>query len=111
MTAGLNKGEARNALARAVFFNRLGELRDRSYEDQMNRAGGLALLTAAIALWNAAHLPVAVEELRSKGEHVPEEMLGHLSPLGWEHITLTGTYCWDLAAPPYLNDLLNAHAR
>jgi TnpA family transposase len=28
--AGLNKGEARNALARAVFFNRLGEIRDRS---------------------------------------------------------------------------------
>jgi TnpA family transposase len=29
--AGLNKGEARNALARAVFFNRLGEMRDRSF--------------------------------------------------------------------------------
>jgi hypothetical protein len=28
--AGLNKGEARNALARAVFFNRLGELRDQA---------------------------------------------------------------------------------
>jgi len=28
--AGLNKGEARNALAWAVFFNRLGEIRDRS---------------------------------------------------------------------------------
>jgi TnpA family transposase len=28
--AGLNKGEARNALARAVFFNRLGEIRDYS---------------------------------------------------------------------------------
>ena len=27
--AGLNKGEARNALARAVFFHRLGEVRDR----------------------------------------------------------------------------------
>jgi TnpA family transposase len=66
VTAGPNKGEARNALARAVFFNRLGESRDRSYEDQMNHAGGLALLTAAIALWNAAHLPVAVEELRSR---------------------------------------------
>ena len=26
---GLNKGEAKNALARAVFFNRLGEIRDR----------------------------------------------------------------------------------
>ncbi len=30
--AGLNKGEARNSLARAVFFNRLGEIRDRSFE-------------------------------------------------------------------------------
>jgi hypothetical protein len=29
---GLNKGEAQNALARAVFFNRLGELRDRTSE-------------------------------------------------------------------------------
>ena len=32
VNAGLNKGEAKNALARAVFFNRLGELRDRSLE-------------------------------------------------------------------------------
>ena len=46
--AGLNKGEAHNALARAVYFNRLGELRDRSYEDQQGRASGLALLCAAI---------------------------------------------------------------
>jgi TnpA family transposase len=30
---GLNKGEAKNALARAVFFNRLGELRDRTHEN------------------------------------------------------------------------------
>ena len=39
--AGLNKGEARNALARAVFFNRLGELQDRSYENQQHRTNGL----------------------------------------------------------------------
>ena len=52
VTAGLNKGEARNALARAVFFNRLGEIRDRSFEQQRYRASGLNLLTAAIVLWN-----------------------------------------------------------
>ncbi|WMN44867.1 hypothetical protein MS8320_A0140 (plasmid) [Escherichia coli] len=40
--AGLNKGEARNALARAVFFNRLGEIRDRSFEQQRYRASGLS---------------------------------------------------------------------
>jgi TnpA family transposase len=32
--AGLNKGEAKNALARAVFFNRLREVCDRSFEHQ-----------------------------------------------------------------------------
>jgi TnpA family transposase len=50
--AGLNKGEARNALARAVFFNRLGELRDRTFENQRYRASGLNLVVAAIILWN-----------------------------------------------------------
>lgn len=34
VTAGLNKGEARNTLARAVFFNRLGEICDRYFEQQ-----------------------------------------------------------------------------
>ncbi len=54
--AGLNKGEARNSLARAVFFNRLGEIRDRSFEQQRYRASGLNLVTAAIVLWNTVYL-------------------------------------------------------
>ena len=109
VNAGLNKGEARNSLARAVFFNRLGESRDRSYEDQMNRAGGLALLTAAIGLYNAAYLPVAIERLAERGEEIPEEKLAHLSPLGWDHITLTGTYHWDLSATSSLDQLHLRH--
>ena len=57
---GLNKGEARNALARAVFFNRLGELRDRTHENQRHRASGLNLVVAAIVLWNTVYLERAV---------------------------------------------------
>lgn len=44
MHVGLNKGEAKNALAKAVFFNRLGEMRDRSFENQRYRASGLNLV-------------------------------------------------------------------
>ena len=51
-TAELNKGESRNALARAVCFHRLGRLRDRTVAAQQYRASGLALVTAAITLWN-----------------------------------------------------------
>ncbi|CAN5134682.1 Tn3-like element TnAs1 family transposase [soil metagenome] len=100
VTAGLNKGEARNALARAVFFNRLGEMRDRSYEDQMHRASGLNLICSAISLWNTTYIDKAVRELRTQGAHITDEHLRHLSPLGWEHISLTGVYRWSLDTPP-----------
>jgi TnpA family transposase len=93
--AGLNKGEAKNALARAVFFNRLGELRDRSFEGQNSRASGLNLLVAAVVLWNTRYLERAVEQVRKEID-VPDDYLPYLSPLGWEHINLTGDYIWNL---------------
>ena len=40
-TAELDKGESRNALARAVCFHRLGQLRDRTVEMQQHRASSL----------------------------------------------------------------------
>lgn len=87
-------------MARAVFFNRPGELRDRSCEDQQGRASGLTLLTAAIALWNAVYLDRVVAGSRARGEEVPGEYIAHLSPLEREHITLMGVYRWDLDGPP-----------
>ncbi|PGT99578.1 Tn3 family transposase [Bacillus cereus] len=92
----LNKGESKNSLARAVFFNRLGEIRDRSYEDQLHRASGLQLLISAIVTWNAVYISRAIEILRTNGTHIPEEYIQHISPLGWEHIALTGDYVWNL---------------
>jgi TnpA family transposase len=48
--AELNKGEARNALARTIFFNRLGEMWDRSFDNQVFRASGLNLPVSVIIL-------------------------------------------------------------
>jgi TnpA family transposase len=79
--AGLNKGESRNALARAVFFGRLGEIRDRGFEQQRWQASGLTLVTAAIVLWNTVYLTRAVAALRSHGQAVDDALLPHLSPL------------------------------
>ena len=92
--AGLNKGEARNALARAVFFNRLGEIRDRGFEQQRYKASGLNLLTAAIVLWNTVYLERAAHALTSQDPTANDTLLQYLSPLGWEHINLTGDYLW-----------------
>jgi Tn3 transposase DDE domain len=63
VTADLNKGEAHNAMARAVCFNRLGEIRDRSFDNQRHRASGLNLIVAAITLWNTVYLESAASLL------------------------------------------------
>ena len=87
--AGLNKGEARNALARAIFFCQLGELRDRTFENQAYRASGLNLVVAAVILWNTRYLQLTAADLG-----VGPDMMRHVAPLGWEHLSLTGDYAW-----------------
>jgi hypothetical protein len=82
------------ALARAVFFNRLGELRDRSFENQRYRASSLNIVVAAIVLWNTVYQERAVQSLKAHGQSVDDRLLTHMSPLGWEHIKLIGDYAW-----------------
>lgn len=97
VTAELNKGEARNSLARAVAFHRLGRFRDRGHENQQTRAAALNLVTAAIVLFNCRYLGRALGEMRSRGMPIDETLIPQLSPLGWDHINLTGDYIWSEA--------------
>lgn len=94
VTAELNKGEARNSLARAVAFHRLGRFRDRGLENQKIRAAALNLVTAAIILFNCRYLGCALNELRRQGRTIDPNIKAQLSPLGWDRINLTGDYVW-----------------
>ena len=90
---GTQQRRGAHSLARAVFVHRLGEIRDRTYENQQHRASGLNFIVTAIILWNTRYLERAVAALRLM-EDVPDHLLAHLSPLGWEHVNLTGDYVW-----------------
>lgn len=91
---GLNKGEAMNALARAIFFGKHGELRERALQDQLQRASALNILINAISVWNTVYLGKATDLLWNKGA-LREDLLKHMSPLGWEHINFLGEYRFD----------------
>ncbi|MCH4905755.1 Tn3 family transposase [Cylindrospermopsis raciborskii CHAB3438] len=92
VTAELNKGESRNTLARAVAFHRLGRFRDRGTENQQIRAAAVNLVTAAIILFNCRYLGRAVEKIgHSTGAGIGANY-SQISPLGWDHINLTGDY-------------------
>jgi TnpA family transposase len=111
-TRELNKGEAENALKRAIFFHRIGRIRDHALQAQTHRASALNLVAGAIVLWNTTYLQAARMHLTSLGRSVPPDLLQHLSPLGWQHINLTGDYLWtDPDAPSSaLRPLRQMHA-
>ena len=82
------------ALKRAINFHPRGELRDRTEEGQHYRIAGINLLAVIIIYWNTLKLGEAVLARNKAGLEIPVEFLTHVSPLGWEHINLTGEYRW-----------------
>ncbi len=74
-------------------------LRDREAA-RNGRASGLNLLVAAIILWNTRYLQAAFDALHARGAVVTPELVRHVTPLGWEHIGLTGDYVWAADAQP-----------
>ena len=70
---------------------------DRNFEPQRYRARSPNLVTA-IVLWNTVYLERATQGLVEAGKPVDGELLQYLSPLGWEHINLTGDYLWRSSA-------------
>ncbi|WP_371034938.1 Tn3 family transposase, partial [Pseudomonas shirazica] len=67
-----------------------------NFEPQRYRARSPNLVTA-IVLWNTVYLERATQGLVEAGKPVDGELLQYLSPLGWEHINLTGDYVWRLS--------------
>lgn len=101
---GLNKGEAVNALARAIFFGKRGELRERELQDQLQRASALNILINAISIWNTTYLQKAIDYLKSTSAF-NEDLLKHIAPLGWEHINFLGEYTFDVRNVPESDEL------
>lgn len=80
-----------NGLARAISFGKQGEVRERTIQHQLQRASTLNIIINAISIWNTLHLTKAVEYQKRTGSF-NEDLLHHMSPLGWEHINLLGEY-------------------
>lgn len=55
-----------NALARAIFFGKRGELRERALQDQLQRASALNIIINAISVWNTVYLAEATKILKNK---------------------------------------------
>jgi len=57
-------------------------------------SSGLNLLINTIVYWNTLYLEPAFAELNREGIPTPFDTIKHITPLGWQHISLTGDYIW-----------------
>ena len=91
-TAELNKGESRHSHGPAVAFHTVRPAA-RPHRGPIAAKGKRAGAGhGAIALWNTVYLGRALDALHASGEAIPDALLAHVAPSGWQHINLTGDY-------------------
>lgn len=92
MQLQLNRGEGRHQLARRLFFANQGAFQTGDYEEIMNKATCLSLLSNAALVWNTVQMSRIIEQLRVSGETITSEDLARISPMAFSHIIPNGTY-------------------
>jgi TnpA family transposase len=92
MQLQVNRGEFRHKLARRLFFANQGAFQTGDYEEIMNKATCLSLLSNAALVWNTVQMSSIIDELRASGETITPEELERISPLAFSHIIPNGTY-------------------
>jgi len=74
------------------FFANWGTFRSGDYEEVMNKASCLSLLSNAVLIWNTVHVARIVDQLRAAGHEVKDEDLARASPLAHAHVIPNGSY-------------------
>lgn len=88
----LNRGESRHSLAKVIFFDNRGVFKTSDYEEIMNRASCLSLVSNAVLVWNTHHMQQIVDRMRREGYQVENDMLARISPLSLKNIITHGMY-------------------
>lgn len=88
----LNRGEARHQLAKHLFFANQGEFRDGDYEEMMNKASCLSLLSNAVLVANTAAIDRVMRNHPDAKEVLTAADLARISPLLFRRVIPNGTY-------------------
>ena len=90
---GLLKSEELHGLARSVFYGKLGRADWRDFRRQTSSASCLMLIMAAIIYWQIREIERVIGEADVREvEGLRLDLLSHVSPIGWENVTLYGQY-------------------
>lgn len=88
----LNRGESRHSLAKVIFFDNRGVFKTSDYEEIMNKASCLSLVSNAVLVWNTHHMQQITDRMQKEGYQAENELLAKISPLSFKKIIVHGMY-------------------
>ena len=89
----LNRGEAVNALKRAIYSGRVAGYQAKHHEEMQAVADALSLLANIVMAWNTARMQEAFDHwAQRRGGPVSPELVGRVAPTRTEGINLRGIF-------------------
>ena len=87
----LNAHKRLPALARSVFYGKLGRADWRDFRRQMSTASCLLTILAAVVYWQIREIERVLSDIDPEDD-VPVDLLAHISPISWDNVVLYGEY-------------------
>ena len=89
----LNRGEAVNALKRAIYTGRVSSHQAKQHEHMQAVADALSLLANILMAWNTTRMQQVLDHwAQRRGGTVPPELIGRIAPTRTEGINLRGVF-------------------
>ena len=88
----LNRGEAVNALKRAIYTGRVSPAQAKRVDEMQAVADALSLLANIVMAWNTAQMQAVLDRWANRRQVIPPELIGRIAPTRLEGINLRGVF-------------------
>ncbi|MBK5207357.1 MAG: Tn3 family transposase [Polaromonas sp.] len=88
----LNRGEAVNALKRAIYTGRVSPAQAKRAEEMQAVADALSLLANIIMAWNTTQMQAVLDRWANRRQVIPAELMGKIAPTRLSGINLRGVF-------------------
>jgi len=88
----LNRGEAVNALKRAIYTGRISPAQAKRVDEMQAVADALSLLANIVMAWNTSQMQTVLDRWSNRRQVIPPELIGKIAPTRLESINLRGVF-------------------
>lgn len=88
----LNRGEAVNALKRAIYPGRISPAQAKRVDEMQAVADALSLMANIVMAWNTSQMQAVLDRWSNRRQVIPPELIGKIAPTRLESINLRGVF-------------------